>query len=316
MTKRTDIHRPSEIIPADYEFVAAFSLSTTEDGWPIPAFNFEFIVANRDKFHGAHHAPNQCDVCGSHFIYGEVWEHTPTSEWITLGHICAHKYQLFADLSEFKSQRAKHVAKAIREAQRAASRESMEKQIAETPGLAEALEVDHYITTDIKAKFERYGSISQDQVVLLFKLQRQIAEQAAQKADAAANLVDVPLTDERITVEGEVLATRWDDNEYGGALKMLVKVTTDGDSFYKLWGTMPSALLDLNTTKGNRIRFVAKVKRSDDDSTFGFISRPTKPELLDGCPDCGHSTLKNTNWRCDTCAGKTVDHGEDHQHSA
>ena len=32
--------------------------------------------------------------------------------------------------------------------------------------------------------------------------------------------------------------------------------------------------------KGRRVRFVANVKPSDNDETFGFFSRPRKAELL------------------------------------
>lgn len=35
--KRTDPHRPGAIIPANYEYVFSYNLSTTVDGWPVPS---------------------------------------------------------------------------------------------------------------------------------------------------------------------------------------------------------------------------------------------------------------------------------------
>lgn len=293
---RNDVHRPSEIVPADYSFVFAYSLATTSEGWPIPPYNMDLWVDYRRAGHlrGKYASPGRCDVCGAHFIYGEVWRHSPTDDHISIGHECARKYELLADLSEYKRERAKHVEQAVRKAKRTAARESMRAQLDSTPGLEKALETDHYIVSDIRSRFEQRGSISEKQVALVFKLAREAQEKKAEDGRAVA----IPVTGKRITIEGTVLGTRWDDNGYGGCVKVLLRVD-EGDGFYKVWMTMPDYLCSLGTRKGSRIRVAVKIEASKDDPTFGFGSRPTKGELLDAC-ECGH--VAGTNWHsCDKC---------------
>lgn len=99
---------------------------------------------------------------------------------------------------------------------------------------------------------------------------RRIAEQ--QRAEAA---VSSPVIEGRIEVTGEVITTKEQDTMYGLTVKMLVR----DDRGFKVWGTVPSALLG-EGVKGKRVAFTATVKASDDDATFGFYSRPTKARLV------------------------------------
>ena len=60
------------------------------------------------------------------------------------------------------------------------------------------------------------------------------------------------------------------------------------DDGWKVWGTCPKAFgSDESKIVGQTIQFVAKIEPSSDDATFGFFSRPTKPEILavDGAED-------------------------------
>lgn len=82
----------------------------------------------------------------------------------------------------------------------------------------------------------------------------------------------VPVTSERIRVEGRVVSKKWVENDFGGSLKMLVEC--DG---FKLWGSVPRGL---GAEVDARVAFMAKVEPSSDDESFGFYSRPTKPERL------------------------------------
>ena len=58
--------------------------------------------------------------------------------------------------------------------------------LAETPGLAEALEMDHYIVRDIARRFHGSNpSLSEKQIALVFKLQREAEERAVERAEQA-----------------------------------------------------------------------------------------------------------------------------------
>jgi len=149
-----------------------------------------------------------------------------------------------------------------------------------TPSLRAALDCDHRIVADIRARFERYGSISPKQAALVRKL---ASEDGARKADFAARAaklaaggVTVPVG--AATIEGTVVVVKWKDGAFPG-YKWLV----ESDAGWRVWGTVPAALRDdadePRITKGDRVRFRATVKRSDD-AAFGFASRPSQAVAL------------------------------------
>jgi len=100
---------------------------------------------------------------------------------------------------------------------------------------------------------------------------RAVAERLA--AENATEVAPVPVTDARVKVTGVVQTIKPQETEYGMTWKMLVTA----DEGYRLWGTVPSSI---DPQAGDRVSFMARVTPSRDDATFGFYSRPTKPELL------------------------------------
>jgi hypothetical protein len=102
------------------------------------------------------------------------------------------------------------------------------------------------------------------------------AVQERLEAERSANepAVEVPVTSERITIAGTVQRVKHVDSDYGLQVKMLVAT----DEGYRVWGTCPAALGDVEA--GDRVQFAAKIERSRDDVTFGFYSRPTKAVLI------------------------------------
>lgn len=87
----------------------------------------------------------------------------------------------------------------------------------------------------------------------------------------------VPVTDERITIEGTVVKVSWKQGfgYYDDAVKKLI---VRDDRGFKVWGTCPKAIIEAD--QGDRVKFTAKIERGDRDETFGFFVRATKPELL------------------------------------
>ena len=97
---RTDLHRPGAIVPAHYVYVLSYSLPTFENGWPIPAINVDLILKLKQEpnaIFAKTGGVGKCSVCGAHFIYGDLWRHTFSGEYIHLGHDCADKYSLLKE---------------------------------------------------------------------------------------------------------------------------------------------------------------------------------------------------------------------------
>lgn len=280
--KRTDPHRPGAIIPADYDYFMSFSGASSDNSWPIPPINVDAVIELKRtrKFANIHSSIFQCDVCGAHYVHGDVWEHRPSGEFITIGHECAAKYSLFADYSDWNKVRGSWINKEIRKQKRFQAHVQMRETLRDNPGLGAALKVDNEITQDIRSRFIQYGTLSSKQIELLRTLKK--------RADERAQEIMIEAPEGRFEVTGTVLSTRVEQSPYGETCKMLVKVDTAAGS-WKTWGTVPKSLwyerhpngsetfVDL---KGRRIKFTATVKRSDRDSSFSFFSRPSKGSLL------------------------------------
>jgi hypothetical protein len=107
--------------------------------------------------------------------------------------------------------------------------------------------------------------------------QRENVKRAEREAQV---LIPVPNDGKRIVVQGQVLSTRQDEGftYHSYVTKALVLVTNAAGESFKLWGTLPGAIE--NAQVGDVVRFTARLQRSDKDESFGFWSRPTKPEIV------------------------------------
>lgn len=295
MSKRTDIHRPGAIIPAEYKYVFSFNLSTTCDGWPVPSFgvNCELdrrvlnekyevvrsgehdadgrccIVGLRSKGFNIVGAPGKCGVCGVNFVYGDVWEHTG-GDMLIVGHICADKYALLVNRSAWELAHDRRCAAAARACQAEANKEKRAAFLAENPGLADAFErrEKHYILGDLYHKFEKYCDLSPKQVALALKIAAELT------APPKPEEIHVPApVGGRVTFEGEVLSVKSQPGyAYGSSeFKMLVKVAAQG-GVWLCWSTVPSAILS-DVQKGSRVRITATLQ-AGKDAHFCFGKRP------------------------------------------
>jgi hypothetical protein len=276
MSKRTDIHRKGAIIPGNYEHVLSYNGATSCDGWPIPSYGINCELDRRWEeegpdgktiIHNGEHDPDghccvigllhvakikmfghtgQCAACGTHFVYGEVWRHIPTNEYIHIGHICGANYGLIADRSEFelRAGRAREAAAAV--IRKKVAEEEREAFLADHPGLEKALETEHYIVQDIRARFLSYHGLSDAQIALVFKLAAEAEEPSEKYA---------PAPEGRVRFSGELVSIKSRESRYGSQFKMTVKVTTD-EGVWIAWGTCPEKIL------------VARLSRIDEDGKF------------------------------------------------
>ena len=156
----------------------------------------------------------------------------------------------------------------------------------ETPDAAEILaylrdaaERNEFCNSLLDA-YQTWGKLSERQLQAARdskqRSEERLQQWLEQRAKEAAEADPVPDTDQRIVVQGEVLSIKETVNRYGYAVKMTIKCKGG----YRLYGTCPSAL-ESCVSKGDTVRFEAKVKRSDDSHAFGFFSRPTKAHLIE-----------------------------------
>jgi len=282
--QRTDPHRVSEIIPEDYSLVLCYALASIVEGWPVPSIGITCRAEHRADGRccvvgmrqaglrlAAHGSPGRCTVCGTAHIYGDVWVHEPTGEHIFVGHQCADKYELIADRRVFEAELDAARVRSVREHEIAIREERRARFLEANPGLAEALEVDHPITRDIRDSFfhGRYTSLTDAQVALVRKLAIPRVEEAH---------VPAPIEPGRQVVRGEVVSLKSMEGDFGVSVKMTVKISTDAGTWLA-WGTCPSILLDEGVERGAIVEFMAKLKPGRDDH-FALFSRPTKALLV------------------------------------
>ncbi len=283
---RTDIHRPSAIIPDDYTFVG-FLPHVDVGNWEFVAIERKRINAHMERTGGQweHPSAGSCAICGnvqamSHVIF----HHVPTNAYLRVGEICADKLE-FSQGAEFNEFRTHLKAAIDHKAGKAKAKALLAEwkmeaawSVYELPNEKRGNYAEETII-DIVGNLIRYGSLSDKQQAFINKLLAQIDNRAviaAQRKAETAAASPAPVTDERIRIEGEILTVKVMETDFGLTTKLLIKTPTG----WKAWGTCPSALNDDELAKGQHVGFMARFQRSNDDPKFGFFSRPTKAEFL------------------------------------
>ena len=281
MTKRTDIHRPSAISTADYEFVS-FDYYGPNAGNSFEAEKRRFdahFKKTGGKYSGHEHG-GTCHVCGATALYVAKFYHAKTNTYICTGEDCAEKIFGRNDL-DFASWR-KRVAN---NKEAATGRAKAQKFLADN-GLSEAWEI--YITLDIsKFKYEentivdivhklvRYGSISPKQVEFVAKLLAQIpAREEVAKARAAADAGSVYLgtVGEKIEFEGTVSFITGFDSQFGYVTVTGIREINGNIIIHK--GSKPA------WDKGDKVWVKATVKAHNDRNGVKQTII-TRPKLID-----------------------------------
>jgi hypothetical protein len=323
MSKRTDLHKPSAIVPSHYTFVAFDYYGTSErlDDY-MQDERAAFEAHQKDTGGTVYKSDTQrgtCDCCGASAQYVAKFYYAPANEYVTLGHICAAKMGI-GDDTAFKS-----FHKNIRaQLEFATGKKKAHKTLIDA-GMTDVIDLydatratlvgwdsekqgdwwnhltwEQQVTDEMMGKLVKYGRLSEKQMALLAKLPTQHAEKAAKKAawaaERAAKLAKaqpLPSVATRVTLQGKVLTVKGQDGPYGFVWKMLVE-HADG---WKVWGTVPGNIMEdvlRNSSAygdalakevreklvGKFVEFDAKIEASEDDSKFGFFSRPTKASVL------------------------------------
>lgn len=310
MSKRNDPHSVGNIIPENYRSILDYSLPTTEGGWPVPSFRINcsldkairdekgYVVAagecdgsgrccivammrNPEVRWADHGTTGKCTVCGACFVHGTVWMHEPSGEYIHVGHTCESKYSMLAERGEYDAayESFRQRTAAYRLAQERA--EEMSAFLAQHPGLAEDLKVEHPIIRDIEASFRQWRSLSDKQIALVRKLANEVRNPPPPERH-------VPAPTGRISVRGKMVSCKLIDGDYGQSFKMTVKVETPNGTWLA-WGTCPESIIADARDKfpgnvkgglrGAEVEFTATLKRGNEQH-FAILSRPTHGKVL------------------------------------
>lgn len=287
MTIRTDIHRPSVINPAEYDFVAFDYIGPGENmGWQFLAEERRAFRCHQARTGGTfsgHDHGGTCAVCGAAAFYVARFHHRDTNRYITTGEDCAYKLDM-GDAVAFRSFRDRVAAGRVAFAGRAKAQGILADNGLEAAwAVYTSIEPQKYeegIITDIVGKLVRYGSVSDKQLSFVRSLLDKIVRRAELEADRAAQYeaaAPLPVFTGRVTLVGTVLAIKEpseDDTSRFPATKLLIQ-HADG---WKVWGTRPAALDGVQ--KGDVVEMVCTISKSDRDGKFGFYSRPSKAKVM------------------------------------
>jgi len=276
---RTDIHRPSEMNPAEYTELGVFYQGPNEYiGAAYGSLHSELSRAEQPytRWTAGNFSRNStCDHCGAAFHYGVVFAHTPTNETVSVGWQCAQNSLGVSSRSQQARDRAVRIAARQRE---------IDEAVAECPeDVRMALQANRDSATpnsflsDLYSKLYVKGyKLSDRQCEAVLRSITRDAEWAARKAAEALALVDAPpLVAGRQVIEGVITSAKVKFSQYGESLKMVVQL----DSGNKVWGTVPDSIqahfgYGTDGMIGSRVSIVAEVTVSDNDLHFGFYKRP------------------------------------------
>jgi hypothetical protein len=173
-----------------------------------------------------------------------------------------------------------------------AHNERMASYEAQYPELAawSALMSENEFLMDLWTKAFKWD-LSEKQVAAAAKSITGKAEREAARAAEQAARADAPVG--KVTVTGTVKSVKFQENDFGGAWKMVV----EGEGGFKVWSTVPSKMIDAVMAEqdeldkdswagwstllvGRTVSFTATLEASDDDASFAFAKRPTKAVIL------------------------------------
>jgi len=312
-TKRLDIHRPSEFIPSDYEYHMSYNDTSRFDGEYIRKFGFDCQEDKRQilkfdyennkvlEFKKGKHSgdglccisemrknpkvkwandggePLKCTVCSTYFVFGDIWKHTPTGEYIHIGHNCADKYNLLADRSEWELKFLKEKKKTAIEISKKLNEKNRKEFLKKHDGLDKVLSLDHPIVKDIHSFFKKKCYLTDKQIELVYKINSDVKT----KKENPEPKPTIPAPIGRLEVQGKILGLKELNTDFGTTIKILVKLESEFDGA-KVYITRPKTrkILGRCLDKGDTLKFKATFTQSKEDEFFSFGKRPKFIELI------------------------------------
>lgn len=277
MSTRTDVHRPSAINPADYEFIAVECARADDLGAVMmiaeERARIRAHMAATGGTYSRHAHGGNCHVCGNaNAIYTALFYHAATNSYIRMGEDCADKCYM-GDPGSFR-----RIRDAAEAAQFARAGKLKAHGLLTEWGMPQAWTIysaqwtaaegsEERTVRDIVGKLVRYGDISEAQRGFLRQLidripqREQIAAARQAERDAAQ-----PAPAGRLKVAVEVLSVKAQESAYGTRFVMTVRALAGG---WMAWGSAPDGI-----ERGSKVTLSATFTPSQDDPKFAFFKRP------------------------------------------
>ena len=284
---RTDIHRPSapEFDPQAYECYGVFDLAPDFGGEAETKARVQMVASLVDKgYKFGSESSGGCGHCGANLRYAALMAREDVKELIYVGETCLdNRFSLSKELFQKLRSQAKlnkdREVKGVRKAQFIADNVEVQELIAYEN------EVDAIPTFLMSLLFqlEQYGELSEKQVAsirpAIERDREQVAKAKIREAERQALITKGVVAPEgKVTVVGEVIAQKWQENDFGGSMKMLVQA----EEGYKVWVTRPNSIF--NTEVGDKIQFNATLTQSREDVLFAYGKSPSKAVILIEAP--------------------------------
>jgi hypothetical protein len=274
VTRRIDCHRPGALIPAHYDCQLLYCLGFGDGECA------ENTVEAREMTRSAKAAGQSvygsmgvCGVCGARYIHGAIYTHVPTGDLVHLGHDCAQKYEILHSFAEADEMRERYLDARAPVIAAAKLARDIATTLTANPGLAAALQLKHYITVNINARFAAEGKLSPAQIALVLRLADEATTRAANPTAARGNGIEThvaaPLG--RVTFTGKIVSRKNHSSEWGDSIKITIKVATP-DGVWLAWGTWGGPV-----SVGDTITLTATL-HPGRETHFVFFKRPCAPK--------------------------------------
>lgn len=318
MTKRTDVHAPSRIMPEDYRYMLVESRDNNFSTGSCERKAFQDHMTKTGATFSTHDHGGGCMVCGAWMIDYAIFYHIPSNEYIVTGCDCANKID-GGHADDFR-----RVAQMRRAAAKRAVATVAAAKVLEDLGMLDAVEAmfadaeigGKVVNWDVPAKTEM--DVEREHLALLigsevaYALPKYLVARTTNDfftivemvrnlvkygkwSDKQVNYVKV-LMAKLAELPVKVLVWKKEDEKRAdapeGKLEIVGKVlslkTTNSD-----WGMVVKMLVEhesgykvwstvpaaINPDKGDVVKFTATLKRSQDPK-FAYASRPSKASVV------------------------------------
>ena len=130
---------------------------------------------------------------------------------------------------------------------------------------------------DVLGRAEKFGSVTAKQIAAVAKVVKSDDEYARKNKERLARMT--PMKDGKGEVIGEVISIKQQENQFNYGRSYVYKMLVEDFKGYRVFGSVPSFLLDEEVKVGDFVKFEAKLRQKE--LGFGFYSYPKNSVIVD-----------------------------------